>query len=344
MRSLAMALLGGSAALCLLATAAGAEVKIEKVNYKGWPNCYKLSNGTVELIVTTDVGPRVIRYGFPGEDNLFAEFEDQLGKTGGDEWRIYGGHRLWHAPEAKPRSYFPDNVPVKVDVQENGIRLVAPEETTTRLQKEIEITLDPTGSHVTVRHRIRNNGLFPVEFAPWALTVMNKNGRAIFPREPYRPHPEALLPVNQMVVWAYTDLSDPRWYWGKKFIMLKQDPSRTEPQKLGLGNKQGWMAYSRGNHLFLKRYIHRENAVYPDMGCSTETFTNGDMLELETLGPLTKVEPEGVVEHVEHWFLYKGVELGDTEDSIERALTPILRETARLIRPARRLRTGAAGG
>ena len=30
---------------------------------------------------------------------LFKEYDEQMGKTGGDEWRIYGGHRLWIAPE-----------------------------------------------------------------------------------------------------------------------------------------------------------------------------------------------------------------------------------------------------
>ena len=31
----------------------------------------------------------------------------EKGKTGGSEWHIYGGHRLWHAPEVMPRTYYP---------------------------------------------------------------------------------------------------------------------------------------------------------------------------------------------------------------------------------------------
>ena len=50
-------------AITMTATAA---VKVEKTAYAGWPNCYRITNGEVELIVTTDVGPRVIRYGFVG--------------------------------------------------------------------------------------------------------------------------------------------------------------------------------------------------------------------------------------------------------------------------------------
>src|SRR6516225_11433579 len=48
-----------------LATATAAEkgkVSVEKVEYKGWKNNLRLSNGEAELIVTLDVGPRIISY------------------------------------------------------------------------------------------------------------------------------------------------------------------------------------------------------------------------------------------------------------------------------------------
>ncbi|MCA9413161.1 MAG: hypothetical protein KC944_18250, partial [Candidatus Omnitrophica bacterium] len=64
-----------------------AEVTMENVEYGGWANCVRLSNGTMELIATTDVGPRIIRCGFVGGENLFLESTDQLGKTGGEDWR-----------------------------------------------------------------------------------------------------------------------------------------------------------------------------------------------------------------------------------------------------------------
>lgn len=302
-------------------------MKIEKVEYEGWPNCYRISNGTVELIATSDVGPRIIRYAFVGGENIFGVFAETLGKTGGPEWRSYGGHRLWHAPEVRPRTYHPDNEPVKATVDGSTLKLVQPTETTTLLQKEIEVTLDPTGSHVTVVHRLRNNGQFAVETAPWALSVMAKGGRGIYPREPYAPHSEALLPVGVMTMWAYTNLADPRWYWGRKYIALRQDPDNPEPQKLGLTASQGWAAYNRGAELFIKRFTYHQGARYPDMGSALETFTNDAILEIETLGPLASIEPGATAEHVEHWFLYKDVRLGDAEDAIDAALQPLIRET-----------------
>jgi hypothetical protein len=84
---------------------------MEKVNFEGWPNCIRLINNNIELIVTTDVGPRIIRCGFINKKNLLYVSDLEKGKTGGSQWHIYGGHRLWNAPEVMPRTYFPDNNP-----------------------------------------------------------------------------------------------------------------------------------------------------------------------------------------------------------------------------------------
>ena len=64
--------------LTVLAVSASAAVRIEKTSYQGWPNCYLISNGVVEAIVTGDVGPRIIRYGFVGGRNLFRNSRSSL--------------------------------------------------------------------------------------------------------------------------------------------------------------------------------------------------------------------------------------------------------------------------
>jgi len=301
---------------------------VERVAYGGWENCYRVSNGLVEAIATSDVGPRIIRFGFVNGENEFAEFQEQLGKVGGDEWRIYGGHRLWHAPEAKPRTYYPDNEPVEVKIHDDfTLELIQPIEKWTGIQKRIIVKMNPSEAQVTVTHILTNHNLWAIELAPWALSVMAKGGRAILPQPPFIPHEEKLLPARPIAQWHYTDMTDPRWTFGKRFIILRQDPNRSTPQKLGIANLDGWGAYANGDRLFLKRYRHIEGANYPDFGCSTEVFTNADMLELETLGPLTTLQPGESVEHVEHWFLFRGVTLGETEDEIASALEPILERT-----------------
>jgi hypothetical protein len=302
---------------------------MEKISYGGWPNCIRLTNGNVELIATTDVGPRIIRSGFVGQDNMFHEAASDMGKTGGDEWRGYGGHRLWHAPESKPRTYFPDNYPVKYEMAGDALRLIQGTECTTGLQKTIEITLASDSNHARISHGITNTNLWPVLFAPWALTVMRAGGKAIFPQEPYAPHPDIpdfdgqqvdkryYLPVRNLVMWSYTKLSDPRWVFTDQYLILKQDPSKDRPQKLGMSNTLGWAAYAVGGNLFVKKAHYENAALYPDGGCNFETFTNADMLEVESLGPVVNLGPGDTVTHVEDWYLFDNVSFEDTDESLD---------------------------
>src|SRR5690349_18877520 len=112
-------------------------VKIEKTQWGGWPNCYRVANGEVDLIVTGDVGPRVMRYGFTSGQNLFKNFEESMGQSGEPEWILRGGHRIWAAPEEAPRTYAPDNGPVNIRVEGDVLTATQPVEPTTGLQKEI---------------------------------------------------------------------------------------------------------------------------------------------------------------------------------------------------------------
>ena len=304
------------------------KVKMERVSYGGWPNCIRLSNARIELIVTTDVGPRVIRFGYVGGQNLFKEYQDQLGKTGGDKWRIYGGHRLWHGPEDPLRTYYPDNLPIKHTWNGKTLKLTQPTETTTGIAKQIEITLDPNADSVKLLHRLTNNNRWDIKASPWCLTVMAPKGRLILPQEPYRPHPDYLLPARPLVLWHYTDMKDARWTWGRKYIQIRQDPDATTKQKVGLCNSLGWGAYYLNGELFVKRYPYDVDATYPDMGCNTEVYTDSEMLEFETLGALTEISANGgMIEHTEHWFLFKS-QLGEDESQIDKKVLPLIQKTS----------------
>lgn len=290
--------------------------KIEKISYAAWPECYRVTNGGVELVVTASAGPRIIHYGFQGGQNFFRVFEDGKGfnhKSAWGEWFIMGGHRLWAAPEIAPSSYHPDNHPVQIELHSNGLTATPLPETHTSLAKSITVHLAEDGS-ATVTHRIRNGGAFPVEIAAWVLTVMAQGGIGVTGLPPRGTHPEVLAPTNPLIVWAFTDLSDPRWKFTKKYITLRQDPSNSIPQKLGHFNLKTWGAYVLKSEAFVKRCKGVSGVPYPDLGASFEIFTNADFLELETLGPLQKLGPGESLEHVEEWSLRRDVKIGAIND------------------------------
>jgi hypothetical protein len=313
----------------MIALPACADVKVEKIEYKGWRNCYRVSNGEVELIVTGDVGPRVIRFGFVDGQNVFKEFPDQLGGSREEKFQLRGGDRVWKAPEDPVATWAPDNVPVEITITANGLIARAPVEPLTSLQKEIEVRMATSGTDVTVFHRVTNRSLFALEYSVWALTMMAPGGIAITGFPPRGKHPEKLEATNPLVMWAYTNLSDKRWVFTKKYMALKQDPRNSEAQKLGMFNPDTWGAYILNGEAFIKRAHANSGETYPDFGCSFETFTNNEFLEIETLGPLTKLPPGKTAEQAEHWSLHRGVKLTEfTDDAIDTAILPLLRAGA----------------
>jgi hypothetical protein len=279
------------------------------------------------LIVTGDVGPRIIRYGFVGRQNVFAELPGQIGGRGEPTWQARGGHRIWVAPELVPDTYALDNAPVKIEVGNGVLEATQPVEPETGLEKRITVRLAAEGSSVEVVHSIRNAASKARTLAPWALSMMAPGGMGITGFPPRGKHPEVLPPSNPLVMWAFTDLSDPRWKFTRKYLLLVSDPNATEPQKLGHFNVNTFGAYLLGTDLFLKRYWADPAQPYPDFGCSFETFTNAQVLELETLGPLVQLAPGEATEHVEHWSLHAEVKIPSwTDDELDRVFQPLLRE------------------
>jgi len=304
------------------------DVTMTKKPFGGWKNCIWLSNGQVELVATTDIGPRIVRFGYVDGQNFLCELKSQMGLTGGDEWRNYGGHRLWHAPEMMPRTYDPDNTPIDYQWKNGKLTLTQPVEPTTGIVKQMEITLHPRSHQVTIIHRLTNTNLWPIKLAPWCLTVMALDGRAIIPQEPFHDEPEYLLPSRTLVLWPYTDMQDPRFIWGSRYLQIKQDPRAPSKQKIGALNTLGWTAYCLNDEVFIKRYPYDPKAQYVDLGCNIEIFTNPDILEIESLGPLTELDHQQTVTHTEDWFLFKA-NIPETEDAITRKLLPLVKKTDR---------------
>lgn len=310
------------------------KIHVDNVRHQGWGEVVRISNGAAEVRVLTQVGPRILYYGLRGGENQLHEFTDHSGLRVDGQYHSYAGHRLWVSPEVE-RTYYPDNFPVQVTPLAGGVRFTAPVESTppgTSLQKEMEVQLAQEGSQVTLVHRITNRGSEATEMAPWALTVMEAGGRAILPLAPRQPmSKQHLLPESVVALWSYTDLADSRWKFGSKYVQLTTEAApdaRFREQMLGLYNPMGWAAYFRNGHLFVKRAAVETGKTYPDFGCNFETYTEPSFLELETLGPLRTLHPGESAEHTENWWLYKDVPAGEDEDWIERAVLPIVKQTA----------------
>ncbi len=306
---------------------------LEHVAYKGWKNNVKLSNGAVEVIVTLDVGPRVISYSLPGGFNVMKNYEEMMGKSGEAEWQIRGGLRFWLAPEDLTRTYFPDNRAVAhTPIGASGVKLTPPPEDEYGVQKEMEISLAASGTKLSVKLKVTNIAKEATTLAPWAPTVMAPGGVEIIPIPPHAPHPGSTknarspadyAPNQSMVLWPYFDFTDTRWSFGSRYMFLRQD-AKKGPTKIGLAHPVPWVAYLNQGTLFVKRFSYVQGATYPDLGTVYQTFSNEDMLEMETVGVLRTLQTGESAELSETWELFGNVGEVKSEADMDRLVLPLL--------------------
>lgn len=275
--------------------------------FENFGSCAFLNNGKIELIVTLDVGPRIISCSLCGKPNIFFVDKERTFKNDSDElhsffgtgenWYIYGGHRLWSSPEKYPASYVPDNFPVAYKFDDGRLILTA-NPTKTGEKHSVEITLSETEPKAKILHKIENCSDKTLSLAPWAMTVMKAGGIEVFP---LCTRKSGLLSNRLNVLWEYTDIKDERFFMGNHFAALKQVFGAENNFKIGTNNEDGWAAYAVDGQIFKKSFKFDNNAVYPDYGCNFETFTNGLFLECESLGAMASLKYGEAVLHEENW-------------------------------------------
>jgi hypothetical protein len=271
-------------------------MQVDRCTFAGWDDCVRLRSETTEVVLLAAAGPRILAFGPRGGENLL--FVEPAGAGDLDRWRMYGGHRLWHAPEDPTLSYVPDNVPVDVAIGEGVVRLTGVEEAASGLRKSLEVSLD--GDRLALTHRLEQvRGRS--RRAPWAITAFGPGGRAWLPRAAPKTHPDALLPDQILVLWPYTDLGDARLGLGSVAVTVDHDPVALGPLKIGAHHPLGWLAWSRGGQLVVQ-HTRVGPGTYPDLGATHEIYCDAHLVELEALGPLEDLGPGGVATLQSRWW------------------------------------------
>ena len=243
-----------------------------------------------------------------GKPNLLADLSDLVPiPTPYGEFYFHGGHRLWHAPESMPRTYIPDSGELRMTELANGVFLEARTEPGTGIRKQIEIILAPDTPSVRLTHTLINDGLWPVELAPWAISQFRLGGTVILPMPVGDVDPAGLLPNRQISFWPYARINDPRLKLDDKFVLFKAD-ALLPPFKFGYFNPHGWMAYWLDGVLFRKTFDVLADLDHPDNNSNAELYCNDRFVELESLGPLTTIRPNESVTHVETWEILTGLD------------------------------------
>jgi hypothetical protein len=265
----------------------------------------QIEAGNVRLMVTTSVGPRVLALLDVGGTNALAELPDAtLDCPGSAPFHLYGGHRLWAAPEDPRVTYRPDDESVGVESLEDGVRLRTRPDPVAGTSRETTIRV--TGpERFAFEYRVVNTSERRQRLAGWAITMMAPGGRAWMPllTEPFDPG--GFLAQRNIVLWPYARSDDPRLVITDSAIEVRADRVAAHGGvgkfKVGTSLRRGWVAHWAGGVLLVKHAGHDESREYADMGASAQVYTQPEFTELETLGPLADLAPGEAAVHSEDW-------------------------------------------
>ena len=281
-----------------------------------------IANEHVRLDFLADAGPRLVRL-FLGDstENLLAEVPDTHWPTPWGEYYVRGGHRVSPAPEALDLSYVPDNAGLIVEELTNGVRLIRPTEIGSSVSKTIEIQLHPDRPALTLRHTVRNDRSEPLEIAAWAITQLPLGGLAVAPLRA-RQDGNRQRPDRQLVLWPYSSWQDARLFADDDFVWIDALPDEEE-FKVGL-LARGWLGYLRSGVFFLKRFDPQLDLLHPDYNTNAHLYSSRSYIELETLAPLSVLEPGGASIHVETWEIYRADDVPQTIEGLSEWVSALM--------------------
>lgn len=287
--------------------------EIKELEFENYGNCLSVSNGMIEAVVTIDVGPRIIYFGFIGGENVlyndlnreYLRAEPILQEHYGEnaQYFAYGGHRLWTSPERMPESYYPDNKPVIYAILPESVSFTQPPQEENGLALTMEIMMSDNAKDMMVVHSAQNLVKDSMLEGLSGCTMLRPGGTLVIPQNSTEESP--YIPNRSYAFWPYTRVSDSRIDFREKYITVRQNPTFSNPFRMGTNNYSNWAAYLNQGLLFVKHYVHNKSARYPDFNSSFEVYTDDKMLEIKTLSPLYRMEPKETIRHVENWSLSK---------------------------------------
>lgn len=294
-------------------------ITIKEVKYKNFGKCLAISNDYMEIFVTVDIGPRIIKCNLKDKENMMFEdvernFSNDVSSMFGEDkvWYTYGGHRIWLSPEGFPETYYPDNDKVLYSTFPTGAEFTPPVQDVTGIQISVRIEMADDAPEIKITHKIANMNKKAIKGSVWCLSVMAPGGTALIPQP---TEDTGLLPNRALVMWPYARFTDSRFTLCDRYVTVSQDKNAQDAFKFGINNTSGKSAYINGGQALVKYIEYVDGAEYPDGGCSTEVYTNNLFEELESLSPLYTLECGEAMTHTETWTLFDGVEITDRNDA-----------------------------
>lgn len=244
---------------------------------------YAYTFGSNTLTVSAKTGGRILSFTCNGEEFLLPS----------DVHNVNYGATLWPSPQRNwgwPPYPVLDTEPYEAELNKGVLKLTSKPDPASgfRFEKEFSICLED--SSVQIVYTIRNISDRPLQVSAWEV-CRSYGGISFFP-----VGEDAVLPDSKL---KNTSVSE-----GICWYEFNKDSVPT-PQKLFSTAKEGWLAHTSGESLFIKVFPDTDTTeLAPEQG-EVEIFCQKDGLyiELENHGKYTTLNPEESLTYPVRWYL-----------------------------------------
>jgi len=281
-----------------------------RMEYHGWPDALRLSNGSAEAVIVPAIG-RVMQFRFAGEaEDVFWEnraLDGARPDPAAPDWANFGGDKSWPAPQDEwgrvtPRAWPPpaafDAMAVDCEpLSESAVVLTTPVDVHYGIRVVRHVALDPERPVMTVRTCFLKEAGPPVTVSVWVIgQFCHPAGLAV--ALPERP----AMPEGFVTLCGLPQPAGLRRHG--RLLLMGRDCAR--PCKIGTeAESLLWLGQMCACRMETTRSPEQS---YPDHGSSGEVYTNPDPLayiELETLSPLRLLRPGDELAQTTRYTLFR---------------------------------------
>lgn len=276
----------------------------EKLEFRGFKECYRLFNDTADVIVVPESGGRILAYRL-GDKNVLYTDPKLDGKS-------LSSTKDWFDPDAGRFDIGPETgaIPPRTHMWLGGwqaeitgkreLTLTSVAEESVGLVVTRVFKLDKKSSYLQVQQTMRNISSKEVRYCFWSRTLAPAGGIAFLPINPKSKFAKGWV-TYPLTGENMTSPQDPRITLEKGYFLFR--PSG-KSAKYGLDSFAGWLGYFREGVVFAKRFACFPEGKYVDgAGFSVEFYGNDAMCELEPLSPEAVLKPGSSYRFDEHWWL-----------------------------------------
>lgn len=281
--------------------------EIKQINLKYYGKCVSINNGTVKVIVSVDVGPKIIFWGYTNGENMLyipydiLEYDEPISqKIPPDIFFKRYGHEIMLAYEKSKPVFLSSGTTIYSILQEGvAFSCSSPK---LGLSANLEIIIQDNSNSIMIVHSIENTNEKTQNFSICSSTFVTQDGTLLVPQ-----NIEDLgnAPNRVLSLWKKSNINDSRLCVANEYLKFNNiSTDKLSVLKLGINNRRAWSTYTKDGNTFLMHYLHNKKAKYLNFDSSFIIDSKKELLSLKILSPIYNVQKNEVAKMAEYWSLF----------------------------------------